>query len=372
MLPQEISNLENEYVSKLTKRVNFNETARMQSEFSDNSPNKDTQKLNNLQKILDRYNNFLNFLIYQPLPNLLWWQTFFDKGMINTIELVESTLNSKYFQDENMPKWMRLCHFLDLSDQEFDNLLKEVELQYANREFKDIGVIKHITGLFLYLSKLGLFSKNKQDLLNDSKLYIDYLIAANELDLNPGSDTIPHLIEDMNGYKGIGFIGRELTEFQEFCSYIKTTRQSAIEESYPKLGIELLEIMQNDSRQFYRMICLNNSHNTIDDSHQVYSAIPIFNYIEANDFMDKFLSISFEDQRTCFYGLKKRYEFKQINEKLVEELEWLKNIKNLLREKADLTKGKPSSYRLELFDKELNQAIGKLEPLSTAQEVVEQ
>ncbi|MDJ0898899.1 MAG: P-loop NTPase fold protein [Xenococcus sp. MO_188.B8] len=371
MLPQEISNLENEYVSKLTKQANFDETAGMQSEISSHSLNIDTQEPNNLQKMFDRYNEgFLNFLIYQPLPNLLWWQTFFDKGIINSLELEESTLNSKYFQDEDMPKWMRLCHFLDLSDQEFDNLLKEVELQYTNREFKDIGVIKHITGLFLYLSNIGLFSKNKQDLLKESKLYIDDLIAAKKLDLNPGSHTIPHLIEDMNGYKGLGFIGKELIEFREFCSYTITTRQSAIEKSYPELGIELLEIMQNDLLQFYRMICLNDFPGKIDNSYQVYSEIPIFKYIEINDFMEKLLSMSFGNQKKCLSGLRKRYRFTNINKKLIEELDWLKNTQNLLLDKADRSKGKLSGYKLQILNEELNQAIVRLELLSTDQEVI--
>ena len=366
ILPQEISKLEDEYGSRLTKEVNLDQMVGIQSEFPNNISNIDTQEPNDLQKMFDRYDEgFLNFLIYQPLPNLSWWQTLFDKGIINSLELEESTLNSKYFQDENMPKWMRLWYFLYLSDQEFVNLLKEVELQYANRKFKDIGVIIHITGLFLHLSDVGVYSKNKQYLLEESKLYIDYLIDANELDLNLGSHTISDLIEDEGAYKGLGFMGKELIEFREFCSYTITARQSAIEKSYPQLGIELLEIMQNDSWQFCRMICLNDSSNRIDELHQVYSAIPIFKYIEVNDFIEKLLSMSFRNQKRCLSRLRERYRFKNINEKLVEELDWLKNIQNLLLDKANQRKGKLSGYKLQLLNEELNKAIKKLERLST-------
>ncbi|MEM8677502.1 MAG: P-loop NTPase fold protein, partial [Cyanobacteria bacterium P01_G01_bin.67] len=329
LLPQEICNLLNEYAS--------------------NSKSDDPNSIR-LQKIIDKYKFFPNVAIFDPLPSLLWWKDFFDLGKINEHELEQSILNSKYFADENTPNWMKLWHFLDLSDEDFDILLEKVEHEYAERIFKDIGDIKHVTGIFLHLADNGLYSsKSKKEILDDAKHYIDDLIANNQIDLNPGSDTLPYFIEDMGGYKSLGYQGKELEEFKEFCLYIKIARQSAIEAKLPQLALELLEIMQNDVLEFYRMICLNDTRNAIDDSHQAYYDIPIFKYITADKFLSRFFSIPFESQRYCFYALTKRYDFNDINKKINEELDFLRDIQVGLLEEAKTKKGKPSDYKLNFL-----------------------
>ncbi len=355
-------------ISKIQEAVTFKYN-QARANFFQRSDNDDTkiseynnQHLTSLKVIIDRY-TFLNLLIYTPFPSLVWWQTFFDKGIINTSELNESILNSKYFPDENTPNWMRLWHFnnTDMADDEFDDLLEKVELEYVNREFIDIGEIKHVTGLFLHLSDSGLYpSKSKQELLRNSKLYINDLIANNKFDLNlvsPSNSSSPL----GTGYKGLGFQGIKLEEFKEFCSYIKTARQSAIEERLPQLGLELLDIMQQDKRQFYRMLCINNFPEC-KEFDRIYCKIPILKYIGTTEFINRFLSMNFDYQSSCLWTFAERYKANNLNEKLLEELEWLKNIQSLLLVEAARRKGKLSGYRLELLDKEyLSQAIKKLE-----------
>ncbi len=366
LLPKNISKLQEAEIFKLNqaRRDYIANRSKIDQDNSSSASSEDnTQELTSLKRIIDRY-TFLNLLIYEPFLSLEWWQTFLDKGIINTSELEESILNSKYFQDENTPNWVKLWHFdnSDLTDDEFDNLLEKVELEYCNREFIDIGVIKHVTGLFLKLSDIGLYSKNKQELLQDSKLYIDNLINDNKLDLNLGSRTIVSLIKSMTSYKGLRFQGNELEEFKEFCSYIKTARQSAIERNLPQLGLELLDIMQKDKWQFYRMICINNFSED-KDWDQIYCQIPIFKYIEHKEFIKQFLSMNFDYQSSCIWAFTERYKANDSYKKLLEELEWLKGIQDLLLEEAACKKGNLSGYRFELLIKDyLNKAIENLEP----------
>ena len=353
-----------ENISKIQKALTFEED-RARSNFYKSSDKDDTkisednnQDLTSLKVIIDRY-TFLNLLFYTPFPSLVWWQTLFDKGIINTSELNESILNSKYFPDENTPNWVRLWHFnnTDMADDEFDDLLEKLESEYANKEFIDIGKIKHVTGLFLQLSHSGLYpSKSKQELLQNSKLYIDNLIANNQLDLNLSSPTNSSSIQSGTGYKGLGFQGIELEEFKEFCSYIETARQSAIEKKLPQLGLKLLDIMQQDKWKFYRMLCINNFPEC-KEFDRIYCKIPILKYIEPTEFINRFLSMNFDYQSSCLWTFAERYKANTLNEKLLEELGWLKNIQSLLLEEAARRKGKPSGYRLELLNKEyLNKA----------------
>lgn len=69
-----------------------------------------------------------------------------------------------------------------------------------------------------------------------------------------------------------------------------------------------------------------------------------------------------KDQRFVFGALKKRYEFDSINEKLIEELDWLKSVQSLLLEEVSSRKGKVSGFVLESLTKHyLNGVIEKLE-----------
>lgn len=344
MVSTEISKLRNEYSSAITKQAKLNRG------IEDNN-----EKQTSLEEVLSRYPE-LN--LHAPFPSTKWWETFFDKGIVDTQELEQAILNSRYFQDENTPNWVRLWHFYNLSDDEFDNLLKKVESEYTNRQFDELGVIKHITGIFLKVSELGLYYKSQGEILKEAKLYIDYLKGNNRSKLIPVST-----IEDvLGGYGGLGFQGRELTEFKEFYSYINEVRELARFENMPKDAENLLIIMQNDIWKFYSMVCLSNSQERNASSEFNYYQVPILKYIKAKDFINKVLLMKHEDQGVVFEALQKRYEFDSSNGNLVEEIEWLKSVQNLLLEEASRKKGKLSGYRLNTMVKDyLIEIIRKLE-----------
>lgn len=218
-------------------------------------------------------------------------------------------------------------------------------------------MIKHIFGLFLIFSDAGLYYKKKEEILNDSKLYIDFLKDNNQL--TPISSST---IEDIfGGYAGLGFQGRELREFKEFSSYINEIRELARVESIPSAAQNLLITMQSDVWNFYRMICLSSSQN-LDVPIQEYQEVPILIYIKPADFIEKLLFMKSENQKCVFWALAERYKIDCINDKLIEELEWLKSVQSLLLEKVSHRKGKVSGYFLELMNEHyLNEAIKKLE-----------
>jgi hypothetical protein len=69
-----------------------------------------------------------------------------------------------------------------------------------------------------------------------------------------------------------------------------------------------------------------------------------------------------EHQQLLGYALTKRYELDWINEKLLEELDWLKSVRYLLLKEADDRKGKVSGYHLNLLvENYFDKAIEKLE-----------
>ncbi|MBD2628092.1 P-loop NTPase fold protein [Trichormus variabilis] len=355
---KDVSKLSEEYVSLMSKRMSSNLSNQVSSlDSQDNS-----EELSQIQKILFRYTEInLNELF----PSELWWQTFFDKGILDTQELNQSIFNSKYFQDENTPPWIRLWHFQYLTDDEFDKWLKTVESEYTERKFLDFGVIKHITGLLLNLSNLGLFCKNKEEIIHDSKLYINWLKDNNQLEIAFTSFMSSNELPFDTGYKGLGFQGINLKEFQEFCSYFDEVRELVTLENMLSDAQDLLDIMQTDIWKFKHMICISNNHDW-EIQEQRYYEIPILQYIDSAQFIHKLLSMKFDDQRVVFWILTTRYKLVDVYQKLLEELQWLKSVRSLLLDEATRRKGKVSGYRLNfLTEHYLNDVIEKLEAKET-------
>jgi GTPase SAR1 family protein len=365
IVPKDISGLKKAYITAIQMQAEHNVKHRVNRyNYENNQPftvatKENSQEENSIQQVLDRYKS-LNISLDNPFPSNLWWQTFLDKGILDKQELEQSLLTSEYFQDENTPDWIRLWHFHTLKDDEFDNLLKKVELEYANKEFVELGEIEHIFGLFLKFSDIGLYNKSKEEILNDSKLYIDYFDNNDELDVDvTNEENYVNTLSD--GYRGLGFQGREFTEFIEFRSYVDKIRQSAKIKKLPSAGQALLSIMQNDVDKFYQMICINDSPNW-DSGNQKYFNTPILKYIKEDEFIKKFIAMEVEKRRIVYWALARRYEYDNNNSNLVEELEWLKSVYSLLLNEASRKKGKLSGYVLEDETKRyLDEAIKKLE-----------
>jgi len=341
MNPKDIRKLQEEYISGWSK--NTIQSSNLTTKSSD-------EELTSLQKILNRY-PFLN--PYALVPSSLWWQTFFDKGTIDQQELKQSILNSKYFQDENTPDWVSLWHFHDLSDDQFRKIFRRVESEYNDKKYEDIGVVKHVFGLFLVLSDIGLYQKIKNKILEDSKTYVDYLRSKSKLpDVSP-------LDLETDSHGSLIYQGKDLDEFKEFSSYVDKIGGLVWQENMVGAGEDLLTIMQSDVRRFSEMVYLRNSHN-MDD--REYYQIPIFKYINSNTFVEKLLSISSEDQRRVFWALSERYKFDSINEQLIEELEWLRAVQCLLEAEVLNRQGQLSGFILNSMIKRcVNESINKLE-----------
>lgn len=349
--PKDISKLKDQYNSNLLASVR--EKSKLHQEPASNQ-NNDNREENRLQNILDKYER-LN--LHQPFPDERWWQDFFDEGIINMQELEKVLSISNYFQDENTPNWVRLWHFLHLTDDDFCELLKIVEAEYLSRKLSNLEEIKHVTGIFLEFSNIGLYLRNKKTILQDAKSYIDGLDSIKQISLIKFN-------EESTNYSGLGFYGKNLDEFKEFCDYINCAVEKAIDLNMPNAGQELLNTMQNDVWKFGSMIRLSDSQELSyhDPRVSVYSQTPIFSHIQPTAFVKILLQMSSRDQRSVSFELKKRYDFDDINKKLIEEYEWLKSVRDLLRIELTSQRAKLSRYRLRLIIEDcLDVVIKKLE-----------
>jgi hypothetical protein len=308
-----------------------------------------------LLQIFEKY-GVINLIFNSIFPSLLWWEHFFDKGIVDEDTLKKLMPTSKYFQDENTPNWLKLWHYTRHTDEEFEKILNQVESEYKKREFEDIGIIKHLTGLFLLFSDAGVYSKNKPDIIDEAKKYIDKLKMSGKLDIKYRDDIF-------GAYMGLGFQGKNDPGFKDFENYIVQCQEKVMLQNISDEANKLLNIMENDISKFCSLICMNFSSH----SEETYSKFPIFKYLSPQDFMETVLRLPNENIFIVFSSLQERYKYKNILEQFVDELDFFKEVQNLLLAEVIHRKGKISGYILSrVNEKSLQKIISDLEEIKNA------
>ena len=333
LLPCDIRRLQDIYYSKLYK-----------------TDTHEDEEDNQLLQIIQKYQNLR---LHDLVLGDQCWHDFFDKGIVEKALIEEGVANSVFFRDENTANWVKLWHYHNLEDDEYQELLAQVEKEFNNLEYKEIGVILHIVGLFLRFSKIGIYKRTECEVLADGKKYVDDLQESGQLD--PDDPSIMSVKREL-AYGGLGFSGRESKEFQDFFNYtIKKINNEKIAQM-PEAGNNLLKIMCNDVPKFCLMIYHSNSKD------QTYYNIPIFKYIDPKEFVTATLSLNPEAMQSVFGAIGERYQLDMLNVTLVEELDWLKSVRRILQNTQQKFQGQLSGHRLQfIIESMINKAIENLE-----------
>ncbi len=310
----------------------------------------DEKEENKFKKIRSKYNNYD---ITDSLLGSHFWEKFFGSGIVPTEEIESSIESSRYFQSQNQPKWVKLWHCFDHEDDVLQSLLSDVETEFYAKEHTDIGIIKHLVGIFLWLSDINIFNKSKLDIISSSENLTSELLAENLIEYKE-SDRYELLERD--AYAGLGYYGRDLPEFSSFCSFIETQLELHEKNQLPSASIDLLEVMKEDVEQFWRLITHSNN---AEDS---YYKLPVLQHIPVTDFIQTYFSISPIYRRKVFLALKVRYEHSYYNKHLGEEIDWLNELLVSLRLESSRRQGTMSGYVLDAaIDKYIPDAISSLE-----------
>ena len=319
ILPKDISNFKAAYFSGLLDR---------ESKEKEETP---------YQRVSNKYKNvsLRDLLIEESI-----WIDFFDKGCCSEERVQESLEKSEYYRTDNTPDWIRLWHSMDLSDDEFSVALESVEKDFYHMKYLEVGVVRHVAGIFLWLSKIGLIKKTRSEILEFCCSYIDYLKDSDNLKSEISNRP---RFREYESWGGLGFHEKESDEFVELNEYIDRLSEQAVVEDYPAAGNELIQLINEDPDLFYRKVVLCN------DSDNIYYEIPIFQYIDSVTFVEAFVSAIPSSRNTVSYAFSKRYKFDNFNASLLPELDWLREVIKQLEEKRQLFEGKISGYQFQSY-----------------------
>ena len=313
-----------------------------------NNKNTDENKL--FQKIHKKYSTLLN---YETLIPASVWENFFLTGSIDSEKFNESLLNSKYFQNDTTENWVKLWYGRNLSDEDFEQVLLQVESEWENQKYDEIGIILHIAGIFLFYEKEGFLTKNEDTILEETKENIRKIFNKNK---NLTTFNTQHQYYERESYAGLGFHSTDNKKFNELFDFIEETKATTLKSSIPEKASALLDLMKSDTNLFFNKLILNNNADNI------YYETPILNHIPPEKFIFELLKIKPDDRKIIGWTLNERYKFDNFNKKLLAELPWLREIKALLNAEIVKRKGKISGVTLkELVTRGVEIAITNLE-----------
>jgi len=282
------------------------------------------------------------------------WIDIFDKGLIHKERIEDSLRNSRYFPNEDQPEWIKLWHFMTLEDSDFDRLLAIVKEQFRDKKCEELGEVKHIAGLFLELVERGLLDMTKEEVVRIAKKNIDnFIIVGKEI---PHFDYV-NIYDDMQTF-GLSFRNNNDIEFVKLLEYITEVSKKQVVDSLPKLGQSLLEDMKSNIDNFHKKIYYTGSVT-------VYQREPVLKYIAPNKFVSSFIEIDPMTRRNIALVISSRYKKAHLIEVLLLELDWLREVVDLLEREAESRKGKVSEVQIRhLIDKCFNPAIKALDGVS--------
>ena len=249
------------------------------------------------------------------------WVNFFTKGFIDTASVNEALKNTKYFLEESTPEWKRLWYLVELEDDEFIELKGAVQQSFDNREYFDLGEIKHVAGMFLDHIDKKLSDKTAKDIVDEVKQYLKDLAGTDNATICKNS--IRNL-KRFSGYANLGYTSANTDEFKDITTLINDFIDQELKNDLVKKSGELLKVILSQPETVTQLF----DGSSREDS--IYFDKPILQHIPVTEFLTAFLSMPNIDKGHFSNVLVKRYERVYREDELFIELNWLESLVNAI------------------------------------------
>lgn len=270
---------------------------------------------NDAQDFKRKYQMSLNEYIFSKEL----WDEILNKNIIND-SLINDELYQSYFRlKEEPPTWFKLWNYLDLKQEEFDELVKEAKLTIENQSLVNVTDILHTISMFVYFKEKKLIFFSIENLL---VLAISQYKKNVNLQENIKKLDYFDIREESGGY---GLYARELPIFKEFVMNIAQAYEDKYVEKNKERAQELFSLMESDSYDFYQQITSK------------YYDYPILNALEPTDFLDQLLKIDYKSAMYAIDGLNSRYTARSECKIYLQEDKWFESIIDLANAKLAIS-----------------------------------
>ncbi|WP_417239144.1 hypothetical protein [Celeribacter halophilus] len=271
-----------------------------------------------------------------------------ESGMLNDDVLVATLIDGRYpiegiqesidnsphfLVPEEVQPWKVVIHFDELDDKTVEAARERMEQQFRSREVTNSGEMLHIFCLRMMMAENGIIDRTVDDIVNESKAYIDDLLKSGKLPPR-GTDFLWFDVFDRS-YDGFTYWVSDANEkrFKAIWDHLIGSREKALQQTFPGVREDLLRMVREDSKAFLEAVShTNNGHNP-------YAEIPLLYEIPVTEFVDAWLDGKPENRRNVEHALQNRYGHGQLERDLKEEREWALKLAMELDERSQKEKG---------------------------------
>lgn len=255
---------------------------------------------------------------------------FLIQGRVDADALRERLDQSRLFgEPSSIPAWRRAWSGFSSDDDAYEAALAEMEAELGRREIVDQHVLYHVFGIRLEAADIGALPISRAKVVEEGKAYIDYLAANNKLD--SGLDKVLGTGDSVS-YDGLGYQERDTPEFKEMVKYYVAAAEQATAASYSSITRALLAKGAAEPDEL--IYALTSNQVRTGKLHRV----PILASIPPAEFVDIVMGYGANAQVSLFQALKGRYEWNALQHGLSEEAGWLREVRDLLVERAEETR----------------------------------
>lgn len=231
--------------------------------------------------------------------------------------------SSLFFRAKQEAAWRTVWNYRERTEEEFNVALAEMTRAFANHEYTVLGEIRHVFGIQLRLSAIGVTMASRAQVVADAKAYVDYLYDQGWLE--PIERRRDRFDVTVRSHDGLGYMEASSAEFRGLSEYLNQKRHAAAVDRRPAIAQDLLTLMVDDTDQFLRRICLTNH-----EDNEFYD-IPVLGALDVRRFVDTFLGLHPGKQQRAMMALRMRYEDGLIDRYLADERPWAIEVRDQLR-----------------------------------------
>ncbi|MEG2884334.1 MAG: hypothetical protein RR884_07080, partial [Acinetobacter sp.] len=293
-------------------------------ESTSNAEEKDTNKIlkimrgvdsNDSEDFMNKYNCSLNDFILLPKR----WHEIINLNIIDQNQISLDLYEAHFRLKEDKPTWFRLMGFWDLSELEFDDLIKKAKEEVESNKLEHPTDVLHIISMLIYFKKNKLIYFAVDKLLPIAKAHWINLFEVNERmrKINDFSFT-----EYSGSY---GFYAKGIEQFDKFIREIMESYEDKYQEKNIERVQELLKLMETNGWLFSQRISLTNSEENF------YYDFPILKEINFKDFARKLCDTRSNHSNSILHGISNRYMIKGSFDMYAEEKNWFDAVENSIK-----------------------------------------
>ncbi|MDB5375648.1 MAG: hypothetical protein JWR00_94 [Rubritepida sp.] len=251
--------------------------------------------------------------------------------------------------------WLQAMQVFGADDATCDRVATEIEAAFTKREFSVRGELIQVFGIRLWFAKIGLILKDRHEIINECRAYVDDL--ARERKLHTKIDTMSLSdLETMYGNYVIPESGSQ--EWLDLQLYYDAAAKALEKENSPIIAQNLVDLLQKDPDEFFFELAVNNVKGGR------YWNLPILASFPPKEYANIVFMASPDIQSRSIETLHSRHDSQHPS--LGPERPWIGEVKSEL--KRLMVSAKPMTrYRLEaLIARNLDPLLPKEEPATAA------